>query len=71
VRIAAVGKYVGHDDAYKSINEAFVHAGIVNDCKVRVTWVDSEQLEKGKWTRRWRWLITTASWWGRLWLARY
>lgn len=46
VRIAAVGKYVHHDDAYKSINEAFVHAGILNDCKVRLTWVDSEQFEK-------------------------
>ncbi|HDP35922.1 MAG TPA: CTP synthase [Candidatus Hydrogenedentes bacterium] len=45
--IAAVGKYVGHDDAYKSINEAFVHAGIHNDCKVRLTWVDSEKLEQG------------------------
>ena len=42
VRIAAVGKYVGHDDAYKSINEAFVHAGIANDCKVILEWVDSE-----------------------------
>jgi CTP synthase len=47
VRIAAVGKYVGHDDAYKSINEAFVHAGIANDCKVSVEWVDSEQFENG------------------------
>ncbi|MCF6285151.1 MAG: CTP synthase, partial [Candidatus Hydrogenedentes bacterium] len=47
VRIAAVGKYVGHDDAYKSINEAFVHAGIENDCCVKVEWVDSEQFEKG------------------------
>jgi len=46
VRIAAVGKYVGHDDAYKSINEAFVHAGIHNDCKVKLTWVDSEKLEQ-------------------------
>ena len=46
VRIAAVGKYVGHDDAYKSINEAFVHAGIHNDCKVDLTWVDSEKLEQ-------------------------
>ncbi len=45
VRIAAVGKYVGHDDAYKSINEAFVHAGIANDCKVKLEWVDSEQFE--------------------------
>lgn len=47
VRIAAVGKYVGHDDAYKSINEAFVHAGIHNDCKVELKWVDSETLESG------------------------
>ncbi len=46
VRIAAVGKYVGHDDAYKSINEAFVHAGIYNNCKVELTWVDSEKLER-------------------------
>ena len=46
VHIAAVGKYVGHDDAYKSINEAFVHAGIHNDCNVRLSWVDSEEVEK-------------------------
>ncbi|MBX3178256.1 MAG: CTP synthase [Candidatus Hydrogenedentes bacterium] len=47
VRIAAVGKYVGHDDAYKSINEAFVHAGTENDCRVKLEWVDSEQFERG------------------------
>jgi CTP synthase len=47
VHIAAVGKYTGHDDAYKSINEAFVHAGIANNCRVRLTWVDSEQFENG------------------------
>lgn len=47
VRVAAVGKYTGHEDAYKSINEAFVHAGIANDCKVDVQWVDSEQFENG------------------------
>ena len=46
VRIAAVGKYVGHDDAYKSINEGIVHAGISNDCKVKLQWVDSEKLEQ-------------------------
>ena len=45
VRIAAVGKYIDHDDAYKSINEAFVHAGIANDCAVVKEWVDSEVLE--------------------------
>ena len=45
VRIAAVGKYIEHEDAYKSINEAFVHAGIANDCKVKLTWIDSEKLD--------------------------
>jgi len=49
VRVAAVGKYVEHEDAYKSINEAFVHAGVANDCRVDVKWIDSEQLEgRGK-----------------------
>lgn len=47
VNIAAVGKYIGHDDAYKSINEAFVHAGISNNCRVNLEWVDSEQFENG------------------------
>lgn len=47
VRIAAVGKYIAHDDAYKSINEAFAHAGIANDCKVHLQWIDSEQFENG------------------------
>jgi CTP synthase len=47
VRIAGVGKYVGHDDAYKSINEALIHAGIANDCKVEFEWVNAEQFENG------------------------
>ena len=47
VRIAAVGKYTGHEDAYKSINEAFVHAGIANNCRVQLDWIDSEQFETG------------------------
>lgn len=47
VRVAAVGKYVAHEDAYKSINEAFSHAGVANDCKVRLEWIDSEQFENG------------------------
>jgi len=47
VRIAAVGKYTGHDDAYKSINEAVDHAGIANNCKVELTWIDAEQFENG------------------------
>jgi len=47
VRIAAVGKYVEHEDAYKSINEALTHAGVANDCRVRLQWVDAEQFENG------------------------
>lgn len=47
IRVAAVGKYVAHEDAYKSINEAFSHAGVANDCKVRLEWIDSEQFENG------------------------
>lgn len=47
IRIAAVGKYTHHEDAYKSINEAFVHAGVANDCRVRLEWVDAELFENG------------------------
>jgi len=45
VRIAVVGKYVELKDAYKSISESFVHAGIPNHVAVDLTWVDSESLE--------------------------
>lgn len=45
VKIAIVGKYVELQDAYKSITESFVHAGIPNRCRVEQVWVDSESLE--------------------------
>ena len=45
VRVAIVGKYVELKDAYKSITEAFIHAGIPNHVKVEQVWVDSESLE--------------------------
>jgi CTP synthase len=45
VRIAIVGKYVDLRDAYKSIIEAFVHAGIPNRVGVEQVWVDAESLE--------------------------
>lgn len=44
VEIAICGKYTGLHDAYKSIIEAFVHAGIVNQVKVEMRWVDSENV---------------------------
>lgn len=40
--IVLVGKYVELQDAYKSIQEAFVHAGAAHDCKVNVRTVQSE-----------------------------
>ena len=43
--IALVGKYVELQDAYKSIQESFVHAGAVNNCKVHVHTVHSEYLD--------------------------
>ena len=45
VRIGLVGKYNELQDAYKSIYEAFVHAGAVNECKVKVRPIHSESLE--------------------------
>ena len=45
VHIGLVGKYNELQDAYKSIYEAFIHAGAVNECKVYVDPVHSEQLE--------------------------
>jgi CTP synthase len=46
VTIAFVGKYIGLQDAYKSIYEALIHAGIANDAKVEIKKIDSEDLEK-------------------------
>lgn len=45
VRIGLVGKYNKLQDAYKSIYESFVHAGAVNECRVKVVPIHSEQLE--------------------------
>ncbi len=47
VRVAVVGKYVHLRDSYKSLNEALIHAGIANDCRVDLNFVDSEELETG------------------------
>jgi len=42
--IALVGKYVEHHDAYKSIVEALIHGGTMNDTKVNISWIQSEDL---------------------------
>ena len=45
VRVAMVGKYVELPDAYKSVNEALLHAGIQNRVKVQIEYINAEELE--------------------------
>ncbi len=45
VTIGVVGKYVGLQDAYKSLTEALVHGGIANRVKVNIRWLDAEVFE--------------------------
>lgn len=44
VEIGLIGKYVELHDAYKSISEAFIHAGAQNEVKVNINWIHSEEL---------------------------
>jgi len=46
VDIAFVGKYIDLQDSYKSLNEALIHAGIHTRSRVRIHYVDSEEIEK-------------------------
>lgn len=43
--VAMVGKYVELPDAYKSVNEALLHAGIHNKTRVKIHYIDAEKLE--------------------------
>ncbi len=45
VTIGVVGKYVGLQDAYKSLTEALVHGGMANRVKVNIRWLDAELFE--------------------------
>jgi len=45
IKVAICGKYVGLKDAYKSIIEAFIHSGEVNDAEVDLIWVSSEDIK--------------------------
>ncbi len=46
VRVAMVGKYVDLLDAYKSLNEALKHAGLQNLTRVKVEYIDAEDIER-------------------------
>jgi CTP synthase len=45
VTIGVVGKYVGLQDAYKSLNEALAHGGLANRVRVNIQWIDAELFE--------------------------
>ena len=46
VHIGLVGKYIELQDAYKSIHESFIHAGVANFCKVHVEAIHSEYIDE-------------------------
>ena len=43
--IHVVGKYVGYEDSYKSLNEALYHAGFNNHLQISIKWIEAETLE--------------------------
>jgi CTP synthase len=45
IQIGLIGKYVELKDAYKSISEAFINAGVSNETKVELNWIQSETLD--------------------------
>lgn len=45
VRIGLIGKYIELKDAYKSIAEALIHAGVSNETRVLVEWIHSEKID--------------------------
>jgi CTP synthase len=46
VTIGLIGKYVELKDSYKSISEAFIHAGVANQTKVKLKWIHSEKINE-------------------------
>ena len=48
IKIAMCGKYTELHDAYKSITESFIHAGVENNTKVKVVWVNTEKIKNDK-----------------------
>jgi CTP synthase len=46
ITIHVVGKYVGYEDSYKSLNEALYHGGFPHRVKVNIKWLEAEALEE-------------------------
>ena len=45
ITVHVVGKYVGYEDSYKSLNEALYHGGFPHRVKVNIKWIEAEALE--------------------------
>ena len=45
VEIGVIGKYVEYEDSYKSLKEALLHGGLAHNRKVKLTWVEAEELK--------------------------
>ena len=52
VEIALIGKYIELQDSYKSITEAFIHAGSSHETKVNVRWIHSESLTPSNYEKK-------------------
>lgn len=48
VEIGIVGKYENHDEAYISLKEALTHSAVANNVKLKIKWLDAEELEFSK-----------------------
>jgi CTP synthase len=48
VEIAIVGKYAGLEDSYLSLKQALIHGAVANELRVKIEWIEAEDLEKGK-----------------------
>ena len=48
LRIGIVGKYVALEDSYLSVSEALIHAGLAAGWDIDISWISSEDLEKGR-----------------------
>ncbi len=48
VTIGIVGKYVAYEDSYKSLREALLHGGVASSVKVRLKWIEAEDMVNGK-----------------------
>ncbi len=48
VTIAMAGKYIELPDAYKSVMEAFIHAGVENDARVNLKWVQTDEIKNDR-----------------------